>query len=67
LAELHEKGARKIRRSPARFDGVVGVRWEESLREQQQRQAEVKGWRQLTVISVLVAILVAVIAVLTAL
>ena len=67
LAELEEQGARKVQRSPARFDGMVEVRWEDSTLERRQRQALLRGWRQLTVISILVAILIAAIVVLTSL
>lgn len=67
LAKLEEKGATRIRRSPARFDGMVEVRWEYSPHDHQVRQALMKGWRRLTVLSFLVAILLVVIAILAAL
>ncbi len=67
LADLEQQGATKVQRSPARFDGMVEVRWEDSPIERQQRQALLRGWRQLTVISILAAILVAAIILLTSL
>ena len=67
LAELEEQGARKVQRDPARFDGMVEVRWEDSPLERHQRQALLKGWRQLAGISILVAILIAAIVILSSL
>ncbi len=67
LADLEQQGATKVQRSPARFDGMGEVRWEDSPIERQQRQALLRGWRQLTVISILAAILVAAIILLTSL
>lgn len=67
LSKLEESGRSNIRRSTARFDGMVEVSWDDSPIEQQQRNALLKGWRQLTVISFLVAVLVAAIIVLTSL
>ncbi len=67
LSELEESGRSNVRRSPARFDGMVEVSWDDSPLERRQREALAKGWRQLTVISVLVAILIVAVIVLTAL
>ena len=67
LSELEESGRSNIRRSSARFDGMVEVSWDDSPLERRQRDALAKGWRQLTVISVLVAILVSAVVVLTSL
>jgi hypothetical protein len=46
---------------------LVEVRWEDSALERQQRLALLRGWRQLTVISVLVVILYVAILVLSSL
>ena len=65
LAELEEQGAKKIQRSPARFDGLVEVRWEDSPVELQQRHALLRGWRELTVISFVIAVLIVAVMVLS--
>ena len=67
LKDLEERGVERVQRSPARFDGMVEVRWEDSPLENRQRQAVLRGWRQLTVISVLAVILLVAIVVLISL
>jgi hypothetical protein len=68
LAELEERGATEVRRSPAGPDGLVEVQWEDSPLERQQREAMLQGWRHIFLISVMaviVGIVIAVIAFLT--
>ena len=60
LDELKEMGATGIHRSPARFDGLVEVRWEDSPLERQQRKADLQAWRLPFVVSfVIVLVMVA--------
>ena len=59
LAELKDQGVTNIQRSPAQFDGMVQVRWEDAPLEQQKHQALLKGWKQLIGISFIVAFLIA--------
>lgn len=59
LSDLEEKGAKKIRRSPARFDGTVEVTWDDSPQDVALRKAELKAWRGVAVVSVFVALVVA--------
>ena len=67
LVELEERGATEIQRSPARFDGTVEVRWEDSPVERHLRKAELQGWRQIMVLSAVVAALIVLTMVLLAL
>ena len=67
ISTLEESGRSNIRRSPARFDGMVEVSWDDSPIERQQRSALLKGWRQVMVLSLFVAVVVAAIIVLTSL
>lgn len=59
LSELEEKGATKVRRSPARFDGIVEVTWEDSPQDVALRKAELKAWRGVAIVSFFVALVVA--------
>ena len=51
LAELKDLVAVRVRRSPARFDGSVEVRWEDTALERQQRKEDLRAWRLPFVVS----------------
>jgi hypothetical protein len=58
LTELEDLGATDIKRSPARFDGVVVVRWKDAPLERELRKAELQGWKSAMVVSALIALLI---------
>ena len=64
VAGLREAGATNIRRLPARQDGSVEVRWEDSPAEREAYKADLRAWRPLYFISIGLAVLFVVLTVL---